>query len=221
MSRLGRIVAAFSGCAVLLAVLAGCAAPAYTYAADKTDGAYFKVPSSWNPIPDVGLADIDQTVLANSLAGPQGGQLTWAHGYVGSSTLDLSKVLLGSSVPIVYASVQDVSTTVRSALSYNIMKDLIYPVTTSVRQAAQQSGATWASTFQPIRSTLITQHDGVHGIIEEFTYQINGRTDVVLESVLTNTPTTKLYQLFVQCYASCFLKHRTQIVAILQSFTVG
>lgn len=221
MSRLGRIVAALSGCAVLVALLAGCAAPAYTYAADKSDGAYFKVPSSWNPIPDVGLADIDQTVLANALAGPQGGRLRWARGYVGSSTLDLSKVLLGSSVPIVYASVQDLSTPVRSALSYNIMKDVIYPVTTSVRQAAQKSGATWAGSFQPIRSTLISEHDGVHGLIEEFAYQINGRTDVVLESVLTNTPTTKLYQLFVQCYASCFLKHRSQIVAILQSFTVG
>jgi hypothetical protein len=221
MSRLGRIVAALSGCAALLTVLAGCAAPAYTYATDNADGAYFKVPSSWNPIPDVGLVDIDQTVLANSLAGPQGGQLSWSRGYVGSTTLDLSRVLLGSSVPIVYASVQDLSNPIRSALSYNIMKDVIYPVTTSVRQAAQRSGATWAATFQPIRSTLITQRDGVHGLIEQFAYQINGRTDVVLEAVLTNTPTTKLYQLFVQCYASCFVKHKSQIEAIFQSFTVG
>jgi hypothetical protein len=221
MSRLGRIVAALSGCAVLLAVLAGCAAPAYTYAADKPDAAYFRVPSSWYPIPGAGLADIDQTVLASSLAGPQGGQLSWSRGYVGANTLNLSSVLLGSSVPIVYASVQDLSSPVRSALSYNIMKDLIYPVTTSVRQAAEKSGATWAATFQPIRSTLISHGDGVHGLIEEFTYQINSRTDVVLEAILTNTPTTKLYQLFVQCYASCFLKHKSQIDAILQSFTVG
>jgi len=54
-SRFGKVL---GGLGVLLAVgtAAGCAAPQFTYIADTSANAYFKVPYGWHRISDVSLA---------------------------------------------------------------------------------------------------------------------------------------------------------------------
>ncbi len=118
-----------------------------------------------------------------------------------------------------YASVQALGTPLREALSFNFMRDLLFPVTPGARQQAASAGARLAG-FTLISSTVITTHDGVRGINELYEYTINGLPDAFDQTVLTNSSTTKLYLLLVQCYQSCFVAHQAQIKAVVDSFTV-
>ena len=60
----------------------------------------------------------------------------------------------------------------------------------------------------------------MRGINELYEYTVSGRPDAFDQTVLTNSDTTKLYLLLVQCYQDCFISHQSQIKAVVESFTV-
>jgi hypothetical protein len=221
MRQLRRTATAMSAvaAAVTVACLAGCAAPAYIYAADTTDHAYFKVPSSWQQVNTRSLADAQQVLLSHSAAGPPGGKLAWSRAYAAAVDPPPSALLTGSATPVVYASVQNISDSLRAQLSFDNMRDMLFPVTSADRQQAAAAGDKLTG-FSLAFSSTITTKDGVRGINELFEYDINGQLDAFDQTVLTNSTTTKLYLLLVQCYQSCFVSHEAQIKQIVDSFTV-
>jgi hypothetical protein len=198
--------------------LAGCGAPAYTYAADHTDQAYFKIPSNWRQVSPTYVAQADQA-LSKSAAGAEGGRLAWARAY-SPGVVPAQRLLTASTQPVVYASVQDLRSALRASLSFDFMRDLLFPVTAGARKQATADGEKLAG-FALINNTTITTASGMRGINELFVYDVGGLPDAFDQTVLTNSNTTKLYLLLVQCYQDCFLSHRTQIAAIVSSFTVG
>jgi hypothetical protein len=216
--RLTRLTG-FIAAAVVLASAAGCGAPAYLYAVDKADQAYFKVPSSWHQISARQLALGQQSVLGTTFAGPASGKVIWSAAYTPAANPPLSAVLIATGNPVAYASVQSVSPKLQGELSFNQMRDLLFFVTPQSRQAAQAAGRK-LTPLQVIHSTTISTKDGIRGINELFVLAINGQPFAYSQTVLTNAATTKLYLLLVQCNQDCFLAHRTQIQAIVSSFTV-
>jgi hypothetical protein len=217
--QLRRTAVALFTAAAALALLAGCGAPSYTYAADNADHAYFKVPASWQQISPSRLAAVQDAFLTNSAAGPAGGSFTWSRAYSEDTKPALASLLTGSDSPVVYASVQSLRSSLRSALSYDYMRDLLFPVTSQARQEATAQGERLTG-FDLVSSTTITAAGGVRGINELFEYDINGLPDAFDQTVLTNSDTTKLYLLLVQCYQGCFASHVAQIKAVVDSFTV-
>ena len=203
----------------LLATVVGCAAPAYNYAADSADHAYFKVPASWEPANPQILAGAQAAELANSAAGAAGGSFAWSRAYAAQWNASAGTMLTASSEPVVYASVQALAPQLREALSFNFMRDLLFPVTPGARQQAASAG-THLTGFRLLTSTVITTTDGVRGINELYEYTVNGQPDAFDQTVLTNSATTKLYLLLVQCYQGCFVAHQAQIKTVVDSFTV-
>lgn len=202
----------------LLITLSSCAAPSYNYASDTADGAFFKVPSSWQQVSASSVAAV-QNELSQSAAGAEGGAFDWARAYSPLGSESPNELLAGSAEPVVYASVQTLSASLRSDLSFNNMRDLLLPVTSQARSQAQQQGSTLTG-FQSIGSSTITDSNGVRGINELFEYDVNGQPDAFDQTVLTNSSTTKLYLLLVQCYQACFVAHEAQIKTVVSSFTV-
>ena len=198
--------------------LAGCAAPAYTYAADKTDHAYFKVPASWHEVSPQFIAQT-QNLLTKSYAGSLGGTLAWSQAYAAASSPSSLSLLDASSNPVVYASVANLKLALRGLLSFNVMRDLLFPVTQPARQQAAAAGETLTG-FSSISYNVITTKADMRGINELFEYDIDGQPDAFDLTVLTNAATTKLYLLLVQCYQSCFVSHEKQIATVVNSFTV-
>ncbi len=84
-----------------------------------------------------------------------------------------------------YASVQDLGATLRSELSFDFMRDLLFPVTSQARQEATAAGEKLTG-FNLVASTMITGSDGVRGINELFEYDIGGQPDAFDQTVLTN-----------------------------------
>jgi hypothetical protein len=218
LRRSATALAAITAAILAITGLAGCAAPAYTYAADSGDHAYFKVPSSWPEVSSTALAAA-QSQLSGSEAGPAGGTFTWSRAYSAANAPAASRLLAGATEPVVYASVQTLKSTLRGELSFDDMRDLLLPVTSQARSTAEQSGFDLTG-FQSIGSTTINDPDGVRGINELFEYDIGGQPDAFEQTVLTNSSTTKLYLLLVQCYQACFVAHETQIKQVVDSFTV-
>ena len=213
------MAAALATAGLAVAALAGCGAPSYTYAADTADHAYFKVPASWQQINPRQLAEVQNAYLGNSAAGAAGGSFIWSRAYSGTTRPTLQTLLIGSQTPVVYASVQSLSDALRSALSFDEMRDLLFPVTSQARQAATAAGQNITG-FSLVSSTTITLPGGIHGINELYEFDVGGLPNAFDQTVLTNSDTTKLYLLLVQCYQSCFASHLAQIKAVVQSFTV-
>ena len=219
MKQLRRTAVAVTLAATALALIAGCGAPSFKYAADSADHAYFKVPASWQQVSPDKLAAVQGALLNNSAAGPAGGSFIWSRAYSGAQKPALSTLLVGSNTPAVYASVQSLKDALRSALSFDEMRDLLFPVTSQARQAAAAAGENLTG-FSLVQSTVISLPGGIHGINELYEFNVGGLPDAFDQTVLTNGDTTKLYLLLVQCYQDCFASHAAQIKAVVDSFTV-
>jgi hypothetical protein len=198
----------------LLAV-AGCAAPQFTYVADSSAKAYFKVPNYWHKIDDSSLA-----AQLNSSGFTTGGAI-WDEGFDAAGMPSASHVLSASvSKPFALALVAPLSKAASSAMSYNLLRDFILPVTSTSRQNAAKGGFPLIK-FQLFGDSVITPGNGVHGVREIYSYTYpNGSTDTFDQVALTNSDSTMVYLLLVHCLSTCYSKNTDAIDSVMKSFTV-
>ncbi len=195
--------------------LSGCGAPQYTYVADSAAGTYYKVPTGWHQISNQDLNTAMKAAGGGSSAG------VWFTAFDASpapsathdGSIDLAK-------PFVFAQVGQLSPTGSSELSYNAMRDIWLPVTTTARQTGAQEGFP-GTNFTQLRDQTISGKQGVHGVRETFQYTFNGINNTFDEVVLTNADQTALYVLQVHCTATCYTQNQNDINTVMSSFTVG
>ena len=191
----------------------GCAGPSYNYVADYSDNAYFKVPPNWHQVNESTLESAEGSSNSD-------GTFLWSRAFDASSQPSVQHIFAPTAVPVAYASVMSMSSSESAGFSYNSMRDLILPVTSAARQAAAQENEPLTG-FQSISDQVISNSNGYRGIREIFDYTLGGVPETFDLSVMTNSATTKLYFLLVQCTASCFVNNFNQISAVVGSFTVG
>ena len=100
------------------------------------------------------------------------------------------------------------------------MRDLLLPVTASARKAASADHEELEG-FQSLSDQVITDSDHNRGIREIFDYDLGTAPETFDLTVMTNSDTTKLYFLLVQCTETCFASNYKQISDVVDSFTVG
>ena len=198
----------------LLAVV-GCAAPQFTYVADSSAKAYFKVPNYWHKIDDSSLAAQLQS------SGFTTGGAIWDEGFDAAGMPSATHVLSASvSKPFALALVAPLNKTASSAMSYNLLRDFILPVTPTSRQNAARNGFPLQK-FQLISDSVIKPGSGVHGIREVYSYTYpDGSTDTFDQVALTNSDSTMVYLLLVHCLSTCYGKNTDAIDTVMKSFTV-
>jgi hypothetical protein len=219
MRQVRRRVTGMIAAGCLLAGVSACGSPAYTYATDSQDQTYFKVPSSWYQINPRELAEVQSALLVKSPLGALGGSYSWSRAYSALPNPPADRILTASTEPIVYVSVQNMDATLRSELSFDVMRDVLFPVTATARQEAAAAGAK-LSGFNQISSSTFTTGYGLRGINELYEYNVGGVPDAFDQTVLTNVATDKLYVMLVQCYQACFVANEKQIATIINSFLV-
>jgi hypothetical protein len=198
----------------LLAV-AGCGAPQFRYAADSSANTYFKVPHQWHKINDLSLA------VELQHGGYTTGGLPWEVSYDAGMTPSVQHVVSSSaSQPVAQALVAPVTRSASNAMSYDLLRNLILPVSSANRQFAAQHGFPLTG-FKLFRDSIITPGSGVHGVREIFSYTYpDGHTDTFDQVALTNSDATMVYLLLVHCLSSCYSKNFSQIDTVMTSFTV-
>jgi hypothetical protein len=217
-----RLSHAFRVAAVVLAAglsAAACSSPSYNYISDSADHLYFKVPPTWSTLSQNTLRAAQAQALGASPAGPEGGPIIWSTAIDASPRPSVAHVFSIASQPVVYASVQELNSTARAGMSFDAMRNLLLPVTSVARQAVEKSGGS-LSGFHSIADAVLTPPGGLRGINEVFQYNLGATPEVFDQTVLTNSETTKLYLLLVQCDESCFASHARQIATVVRSFTV-
>ncbi len=201
--------------ALATVALSACGAPAYTYVADSAASTYYKVPSQWHQISQQEL---------NAVLQADGGGSTgvWSTAFDADSSPSGNNFLDPSiTEPFVFAEVIPLSSTASSELSYNMLRDLFLPVTSTTRQQAEEGGFPLTD-FKSLRDATITAKQGVHGVRETYQYTFPGGTvDTFDEDVLTNADQTVAYMLVVHCTDTCYTQNQNSINTVLSSFTVG
>ncbi len=202
------------GCALLLGIaLSGCAAPQYTYVANSSASTYFKVPYAWHKISDSSLA-----AALKQAYGSSGGGAGWTVAYEAGGKPTASDFLsFGASQPFVFAEVGQLDSTASNSLSYDALRDIFMPVTSTARTNVAAEGLTG---FTQIRDQMLTPGQGVHGVRETFDYSYIGMTDTFDEVDLTNSDQTVVYLLVLHCTASCYSHDQTEINDVMSSFTI-
>lgn len=215
-SLIGKV---FGGLGVFLvaAVATGCAAPQFTYVSDTSAYTYFKVPFGWHKISDVSLAA--QFKTPGSILGQARG--TWDVAYDGDPAPAAVHLFSPAATqPFAFAFVAPLSATASNALSYNGLRDVLLPVTSTARSQAAQSKFPLTG-FKLLRDTVLQPGGGVHGVWDTYDYTYPGNiTDTFDQVALTNSNSTQLYVLMVHCMAACYSQNLSQFNTIMSSFTV-
>jgi len=194
-------------------LVTGCVAPQYTYVTDSADSAYFKVPPSWG--------QVNQNTLQHAEGqASQEGTYLWSRAYDDTVKPSINNVFSSTNHPVAYASVLGLSSTQRSDVSFNSMRDLLLPVTSTARNAAAANHEQ-LSGFASLADQVITDRHNDRGIREIFDYDLGATLETFDLTVLTNSSTTKLYFLLVHCSAACFADEYKQIATVVGSFAVG
>jgi len=194
--------------------LSGCGAPAYTYVADSSAETYYNVPTGWHQI-----SQKDLNAAIKAAGGSSQG--IWTTAFDANTAPSVNhNGSVDLTQPYVIAQVLPLSATGTNQLSYDAMRDIWLPVTSSARQTASQEGFA-GSNFSQSRDQMISGKQGVHGVRETFQYTLGAQTDTFDEEVLTNADQTELYLLQVHCTQSCYTKNQNNIDTIMSSFTVG
>ena len=200
-------------CVLTIVGLSACGAPAYNYVADDSAGTFYKVPAQWHQLSQKNL---DAALTAEGLSG----EGVWSTAFDGASAPSGNDFLAPDlSQPFVFAEVGNLSSTGSNELSYNMLRDFMFPVTSTARS----SDTTFPLTgFKSLRDQTITGAQGVHGVRETFQYTFpDGSANTFDEEALTNADQTIVYYLLVHCTNACYAQNQNDIKTVMTSFTIG
>jgi len=213
---LGKILCGL-GALVVAIVVAGCAAPQFTYVADGSANTYFKVPYGWHKISAADLAAEFRS--PGSTFGQAPG--LWDTAYDAGSTPSVAHLFSPiATQPFAFAFVAPLSVTGSNGMSYNGLRDVMLPVTAAARQAAAKAKVPLTG-FHLLRDTRLALSQGVHGVWETFDYTYpGGITDTFDQVALTDADNTRIYVLIMHCLATCYSQNQREFNTIMSSFTV-
>ena len=204
--------------AALVALLAGCGAPEYTYVANSADRTYLKLPTSWQPIERRAL---DEAIgLDPTMSDEERG--LWLQGY-DADVVPSPQHLFGPSAPApaAFVSVQQIPESARGQFSLDRLRDLFYPVSPSAREAAELDPTTGLTDFALISDEVLTPGEGLRGVHSVFRYRMgDGPLQMIDQTAYLNDDASKLYMLFVRCSTQCYEERQKEIGTVVSSFTV-
>jgi hypothetical protein len=202
----------------LVALVAGCGAPEYTYVTNSTDRTYVKLPSSWRPIDKKALDDA--IGLDPTLTDEQRG--LWLEGYdADNAPSPLHLFGPSASAPAAFVSVQQIPESARGQFSLDKLRDLFYPVSPSAREAAEMDPTSGLTDFALMTDEVLTPGKGLRGVHSVFRYRMgDGALQMIDQTAYLNDDASKLYMFFVRCSTECYEQRKQEIGNVVSSFTV-
>jgi len=189
--------------------VAACGAPRDTFVASPENDLVIKLPRTWSTVRTGASAD-------STTGQPDGG---WNAVFDASHQPDASHVDLSTKVqePVAYARVAVLSADQAGSMDGDKLRDVMLPFSASAR--AQVSSDPRAATFQKIsdydvRSSVAS---GAHVV---YSYDLGHGREVFDQIAMIGTKRTRVYLLLVRCEQACYDAHRSEISAVVNSFTV-
>ena len=204
--------------AALVALLAGCGAPEYTYVTNSTDRTYLKVPTSWRPIDDKAMNDaigFDPTLTEEERG-------LWFEAY--DADAEPSPMHLfgpSAAAPAAFVGVQQIPESARGQFSLDRLRDLFYPVSPSAQEAAEMDPTSGVTDLTLVADEVLTPGNGLRGVHSVFRYRVgDGPMQMMDQTAYLNDDASKLYMFFVRCSTECYEQRQKEIGNVVSSFTV-
>jgi hypothetical protein len=203
---------------VVVALLAGCGAPEYTYVTNSAERTYVKVPATWRPIDERAMTDaigFDPTLTEEERG-------LWFEGYdADDAPSPLHLFGPTAAAPAAFVGVQQVPESARGQFSLDKLRDLFYPVSPTARQAAELDPTAGLSDFALVTDEVLTPGHGLRGVHLVFRYRMgDGPPQMIDQTAYLNDDASKLYMFFVRCSTECYEQRQREIGTVVSSFTV-
>jgi len=217
--RLVRSAAGCLGGAVVVALLAACGTPDYTYVSNRQYSTIFKVPSDWNKVSE---DELEKTVFGDdaSASAQIAAERAWVVGFDAAPRPQVDH-LFGSeaSQPNAYVVVRELDPSTQGSMSLDGMRNLLLPVTAEARQEAAAGGVE-AVGFELLVDDLLEEADGMRGVHVVYNYDLGGSLQTFDQTVFVDQATSRVHMLLVRCSATCYQDRSDELHEVATSFTV-
>lgn len=221
---LRRAIQAGVAAATVAAVIAGtgaCATPEFTYVKNSDQRTYFKIPHGWHEIGTDSLDDVLSGTKPDSATSELRQRLWWSVAYDASADPTPDHLLTSdiTQAPIVYARVAQLTESQQNAVSLDMLRNMLLPVTTEAREAV--ASTTQLTGFELLHDEVLTPANGLHGVRVIFNYELAyGVLHTFDQTALVNNDGSKLYLLIIRCSGSCYRERSSELDTVATSFTV-
>ncbi len=207
-----RLAALFG---VLGLLIAGCGAPSQKYGESKSEGVYFTVPYSWHEITAAQL-NAEEAKSTSALVLDRLTLVKWqdAFSQTGGSLAKDAFSLKAPDVPMVFARVRSLYPEEANAMSYDLLRDVVWPVTDWVNNPTSTTPV-----FNIVDDHEVVQK-GARGVRTIFSVVQAGVSQTIDQTSLMSPDHQKIYVLFVRCTTVCYNKNIKVMSRIADSFTV-
>jgi hypothetical protein len=220
LRRVAFLVLAPLVSALLIAVVAACGSPAFTYVQNSGQQTYFKVPAEWHQIDRNSLDQVLSGSDEDSAAAEARRKLVWAVAYDADASPSARHLFGATAQPFVYATVIQVAEAQRGALSFDSLRNFILPVTDDARRNATTMGFPLQG-FELLGDDVLTPGAGIHGVHAVFNYRYpDGSLQTFDQTAYVSDDASRVYIFLVRCSARCYQDRHDELDLVARSFTV-
>jgi hypothetical protein len=212
--------------AALGVLVSACGGSKYTYVANKNEKTYFRVPSGWHQVDEIGIDQMLSGVQPDSAKFQLWKSMTWSVAYDAATEPSGSHMtsIMASDSPILYVSIRHVLPSEQDQVSYDALRDSLFAVSAPRRQALEdqaKAAGQQLPEFELLKDDLIGPKDGVHGVRSIFNVDVGeGVLNTFDQTALASADSSTIYLLLIRCTARCYRERVAEINDIATSFTV-
>jgi len=198
-----------------LLFLTGCGAQSQIYAASKSEGVFFTVPKTWHVISNAALNKFEAK-NAQGLAAERQTLVTWQVAYSTQRKVKPSQIfeIDAPKKPIAFARVRNLSADEINAVSLNVLRDVIVPLSSWVSEPTADTPS-----FD-IYDDYEVVEKGARGVRTIFTFTHLGVAQTIDQTAMISPDNSKVYLFIIRCTNTCYKKNEKLMTQISNSFTV-
>ena len=213
--RTVRLVTLVAAALVCVPALAACSSPTYRFIGNDEHDVVLRVPAGWDHI------SVNEAMRATGqkATATQG----WLAFYDGAAKPSARHATAAyTEGPMLMARSVDISEENRDAVTDDVLRDIIYPVTDAGRAQEQLTAAASGQTlpdFTLLKDVTLSS-DTERGVHVLFSYTTAGHTEVYDQVAVTDPKRTRIHLALVHCSQTCFTDRSTEIDQVVSSLTV-
>lgn len=200
---------------VLGVLVSGCGQPSQKYGASKSEGVYFTVPNSWHEIKSAQL-NAEESKSTSAVVLERLVMVKWQDAFSldGSVSAKDAFSLKAPNVPLVLARVRDLYPEEANAMSYDLLRDVVWPITDWVNNPTSTTPV-----FNIADDHEVVQK-GARGVRTIFSVVQSGVSQTIDQTSLMAPDHQKIYVFIIRCTTQCYNKNIKVMSRIADSFTV-
>ena len=210
-----RVRALVAALGVGVVLLGACGEGKYRYISSSAEKTYLRVPSDWRVFDEDEVLSQDDTLSPQQVRAQKARQ--WVVAFDSAPKPALDNISIPGRHPAGLARVQVLGDEDHDVVSLKLLRAYLFDGTDPLEAALSGD-----PNVEILRHEDVTRPGGLRGT--HLVVNLRGATGQEFVTTnylaLTDTATRRLYLLYVGCRASCYEQHKSQIEAIVDSWTV-